>query len=144
MKKKYIALNIIIAVFAGALLYYAAAPDVKFVTALDKLLQIKRNVPPELMNNRILAFVINYVPDIMWSYALIFSVLYIFGSEASDIRKAFVVSAIFSVIVEMLQLTPVMKGTFDVFDILAELSAQIFAVFIMNIMKKRGKGYEKV
>ncbi|MGN0407363.1 MAG: hypothetical protein ACI4EJ_03820 [Bacteroides sp.] len=144
MKKKYMALNIIIPILAGALLYYMTAPDVEFVRALDAFLQIKKRMAPDMQDNCLITFVRNYVPDMLWAYALVFSVSYILGNNAADIWKTFLISAIFAAAMEMLQLTPFVKGTFDVFDMAAELAAQIFAVFIMNNMRKRGKSYEKI
>jgi len=46
------------------------------------------------------------------------------------------------VIIECLQLTNVFPGTFDIWDIVTELSAAICALFISNMIERR-KCYEE-
>jgi hypothetical protein len=49
----------------------------------------------------------------------------------------------FSSFMELLQLTPIVNGTFDVYDIMAELIAEVIAVFIIKLQLRRILHYEK-
>lgn len=67
-----------------------------------------------------------------WAYALIFSLYAALGNNAANLKKIFLVAFVFSAVMEFLQLTPLVKGTFDVFDILCETLAEGIAVFVIN------------
>ncbi|MBR5799981.1 MAG: hypothetical protein IKY23_07940 [Lachnospiraceae bacterium] len=74
----------------------------------------------------------NYLPDMLWGYALVFALFQIVGNNAADTKKVMVISFLFSAFMELLQLSSSVKGTFDVLDIGAMLVAEVFAVFIIN------------
>ena len=55
------------------------------------------------------------------------------------------IAFIFSAIMELLQITPVVQGTFDIWDIMVELIAELVAVFIIKIsfLEEVQEKYEK-
>lgn len=55
----------------------------------------------------------------------------------------FVIAGMFSTIMEVLQVTGCVKGTFDVMDIIVEIIAELMAVFIIKRHDMRRKSYEK-
>ena len=57
---------------------------------------------------------------------------FILDNNTASLFKIFVIAYVFSVIIEILQLTSFVKGTFDVFDLVVELIAEIAAVFIIK------------
>jgi hypothetical protein len=66
----------------------------------------------------------NYLPDILCGYALVFSLAFIFGNNAVQIEKIFIIAFSFSVAMKLLQLMPSVHGTFDVLDIVVEFLAE--------------------
>ncbi|MBQ8280038.1 MAG: hypothetical protein IJZ23_09385 [Roseburia sp.] len=90
------------------------------------------------MNNLMIRFVRNYFMDMLWGYALVFALFLIEGNNAAELKKIFIVAFAFSAIMEILQMTPIAKGTFDVCDIIAEFFAEVIAVFIIkNFLLRR-------
>ncbi len=79
-------------------------------------------------SNNILKFIRYYFLDMMWAYSLMFTLTYIL----SDSNTALIISVIFSITIELFQLSPLIKGTFDVYDILAEIITVIIAFFIIK------------
>jgi hypothetical protein len=74
----------------------------------------------------------------LWAYALVFSLFFIYDNNTSSIKKIFITAFSFSTIMEVLQITPVISGTFDVLDMVSECFAEIAAVFIIkNILYRR-------
>lgn len=70
--------------------------------------------------------------DMLWGYGLVFSVFFVLGNNKADIMKGFIIAFTFSVVMEVLQLTPACKGTFDMFDIIFMFFAEVIAVFIIR------------
>lgn len=68
----------------------------------------------------------------MWGYALIFALFYLLGNNTAMLVKIFFVAFLFSAAMEILQLTPIARGTFDICDIFVEFLAEIIAVFIIK------------
>lgn len=82
-------------------------------------------------NDFISSFIRNYVPDILWTLSF-YSLSTIFSKA---ITKKFVIfTAIYVIIIgvffEFLQFTGIVKGTFDVFDILVYIISTIIACLI--------------
>ena len=131
-KRAFIARNIIIPLLIGSILYYFMSPKTIFVEMIDKFTGriIGRNTIT--LHNGILRFIRFYFLDMCWAYALTFSFYAILGNNTAYLNKSFLLAAVFSAVMEMIQLTPVVKGTFDVLDILYEALAVGIAVFIIK------------
>ena len=135
MKKYIVYANISIPILAGSLLYYVTSPQVMFVQNIDRLLGVSLHVG---MEN---TFVV--MPDMLWAYALVFSLMLVTGNKTAYVWKMFVIAGMFSTIMEVLQVTGCVKGTFDVMDIIVEIIAELMAVFIIKRHDMRRKSYEK-
>lgn len=95
-----------------------------------------------------LRLVRNHLMDMLWGYALVFALFFLCDRNSckdahshekdvnktvtSDLRKIFAISGIFSAMLETCQLLPGVQGTFDLWDILLELLAELLAVFMIK------------
>ena len=129
MKKKFIYANISIPILAGSLLYYVTSPQVIFAQNIDRLLGVSLHVG---MENTFVVNLRSYMPDMLWAYALVFSLMLVTGNKTAYVWKMFVIAGMFSTIMEVLQVTGCVKGTFDVMDIIVEIIAELMAVFIIK------------
>ena len=134
MKKKsvFIALNIGIPLFIGAVLYYLMSPETIFVEVIDRMIgrEVHGSIIP--LHNGFFRFVRFYFLDMCWGYALIISLHTILSNNTTKLVRSFLLAVIFSASLEFLQMTPMAKGTFDVFDILCEVLAEGTAVCIIK------------
>ncbi len=141
MKKMFIYANISLPILAGSLLYYVTSPQVMFVQNIDRLLGVSLHVGTE---NTFVVNLRSYMPDMLWAYALVFSLMLVIGNKTADVWKMFVIAGMFSTIMEVLQVIGCVKGTFDVMDIIVEIIAELMAVFIIKRHDDmRRKSYEK-
>lgn len=125
-------INILAPILIGAAIYYVISPNVIFVQQLDSLLNRRIHINTTNFNLSIMRFVRNYLLDMLWGYALVFALFLFTGNNTAEIRKIFIIAVIFSAVMEILQLTSIAKGTFDVFDIIVEFLAEVTAVFIIK------------
>lgn len=130
MKNKFMYMNIAVSMILGSLIYYLISPEVIFVEKIDGMTDWKLHIGYE---NKAIKIIRSYVPDILWAYALMFSLVVITGNKTAGIWKMYVVAVLFSTIIELLQLTGAIKGTFDIADIIVELIAELIAVFIIKV-----------
>ena len=121
MKKYIVYANISIPILAGSLLYYVTSPQVIFVQNIDRLLGVSLHVGTE---NTFVVNLRSYMPDMLWAYALVFSLMLVTGNKTAYV-------------------TGCVKGTFDVMDIIVEIIAELMAVFIIKRHDMRRKSYEK-
>ena len=137
-------MNILVPVIIGAVIYYLVSPDVMFVKMADKLLFGGIHITTEAEYLPFIRIIRNFLPDMMWAYALTFTVFLVFCSERKGLLKSFIVSFVFSTIMETAQLLPFVAGTFDVMDIILETLALAVAVMVIYIKYfTGGKCYEK-
>lgn len=135
---KVIVLNMIVPIILGALIYYLMSPEVIFVKQIENFLEIKFRISDISMDNVFLRFVRNYFLDMLWGYALVFSLFLVNGNNTAELKRILVIAFVFSAIMEVLQITPFAKGTFDVYDVIVELLAEVMAVFIIkNFLLRR-------
>ena len=125
-------LNILIPVISGALYYYLFSPDIDFIIRIDAWFGINGVRLFFDHDGRLFRFVRNYLPDMLWAYSLFFSVYVIVGNKTAKLWKILLVTGVFSVLMEVMQLTPYVHGTFDFFDIVVELFAGLIAVFVIK------------
>ncbi len=124
-----ILLHIMIPLLSGALIYILTDPNVLFVRMLSR----QRDIPvlPVNSESTVFLFIRCYLLDILWAYALIFSLYFILDKDMG-LWKIFGIGFLFSTIMEVLQLTVVVPGTFDLWDILMEGVAELIAIFIIK------------
>ena len=104
-----------------------------------KKMFIYANISLPILAGSLLYYVTS--PQVM--YALVFSLMLVTGNKTAYVWKMFVIAGMFSTIMEVLQVTGCVKGTFDVMDIIVEIIAELMAVFIIKRHDMRRKSYEK-
>lgn len=139
LKTKVILWNIIIPIFLGAIIYYLISPEVIFVRRMDFLIGKGIHISDITAVNPAIRIMRNYLPDMLWGYALIFTLYYFLDNNTAYLLKTFLIASLFSAVMEFLQITPVVKGTFDWYDIIVELLAEVIAVFIIKKLLLRRK-----
>ena len=123
MKKEFILLNVIAPVLIGAILYYLFFPEAVFVRLIDNLLGSSYHIPVNV-DNILIKLIRFYFLDFLWAYALMSAVILIFKNDS----RVFVIILIFEIVLELIQLLPSIRGTFDVCDIGIEILASIFVI----------------
>ena len=119
-------------IILGAMLYYLLSPEVIFVKWIDDFSGTSFHISGIDTDNMLLGFIRNYFLDILWGYALVFALFLVRGNNTADLMKTFLIAFLFSSTMELLQITPVAKGTFDVWDIFVMFLAEAVAVFIIK------------
>ena len=82
-------------------------------------------------------FAKNYIPDCCWAFSLESCMALILYSSERMISSSLIISFVFLSAMETLQLTPLIPGTFDFFDIAIELVAIVLSGIIINLLRKR-------
>jgi len=137
-------MNILVPVIIGAVIYYLVSPDVIFVKKSDEILFGGIHVTKEVAYHPFIRMIRNFLPDMIWAYALTFTVFLIFCNEKKGLLISFIISAVFLILMETVQLLPFVAGTFDVMDIILEILALAVAVMVIYIKYfTGGKCYEK-
>lgn len=134
MKKEFILLNVIAPVLIGAILYYLFFPEAVFVRLIDNLLGSSYHIPVNV-DNILIKLIRFYLLDFLWAYALMSTVILIFKNDS----RVFVIILIFEIVLELIQLLPSIRGTFDVCDIGIEILASILAI---KLSRRRFKNEE--
>lgn len=134
----FLIINILAPILIGATIYYLISPDVIFVKQIDTFLGKGIHINHISSTFKLIKFIRNYILDMIWGYALIFSLFYILGNNTAELLKIFLIAFTFSAVMEFLQLTSITIGTFDVFDIIVEFLTEVTAVFIIKNYFLRG------
>lgn len=132
-KKLHSILNAVIPLIVGAMIYYFLSPDVKFVKFIDEIIGKGVHFPSLLEDYFVVKFIRFYLLDMLWGYALVFSLSLILGNNAAKRKMILLIAVAFSTVMELLQLTPLVGGTFDLADLLVEGLSEVLAVFIIKI-----------
>lgn len=137
-KEVFLIINILAPILIGATIYYLISPEVIFVKQIDAFLGKGVHINHISSNFRLIKFIRNYIPDMIWGYTLIFSLFFILGNNTAELLKILIIAFTFSAVMEFLQLTSITIGTFDVYDIFVEFLAEVTAVFIIKNYFLRG------
>ena len=120
--------NIIVPLILGAAIYLYWRPD----AYLSRLVFYLFHISHDRTAGRpagIYRFIRYYLCDIIWAYALVFSLALNFGKYS--LIKAYAAAAIFASVTEILQLLPLIPGSFDIVDIIVELTVCTITIFII-------------
>ena len=82
-------------------------------------------------------FIANWFCDFLWSYALVFALYLVLSPFKNNLIFSCVTSALLGLILELLQGTNILSGTFDWWDIIIEIVAVIIA--LLNLKKTNKK-----
>ena len=131
-KKAFCIFNIIFPLLVGAVIYWFTSTDVIFVEAVRSIWRMSIHTGIGNIGGGTVRLVRYYMSDILWAYALVFALYLAVGSNAARVKTAFVIAVVFSAVMEVIQFSPVIPGTFDVIDILVEATAEAIAALIIN------------
>lgn len=132
MKKKYLLLNCIVPLFLGGILYYLYSPEVYFVKGLDYIIGMQRQTITRQEMTPVMRVIRYWGADMLWSYALLFSLHFITDNKTVSTEKLFCIAALFTCATEVAQCIPGSSGTYDVCDIVVEWTALVIAVIIIK------------
>ena len=137
-KNSYIAFylpNIIIPLAVGLIIYTLLNPFSFISICIYRLL----NIPAPYVDDMPAVDIIrNYVCDMLWAYSLCFAVSMILGKNPLGISVSLIISLLFCSLTEALQIPQVIKGTFDIADIILESFSCVAAhlIIITNFRRK--------
>lgn len=134
--------HVAIPIFLGFAYYYLFCPDVIIIKKIDCMLKFGFHI--EIKNDNLIFNIIRcYLLDALWSYSLTHCLFIIIGNTSNAIKKSIVISVLMSVTLELLQLTHIIDGTFDIFDIFVEITAISIASITIIILIKGETQNEK-
>ena len=136
-KNRLYAANVIVPLLCGLFIYLTAAED----TLVSAFLPALRSLLPVIDYPSVIR---NFAADFLWAYALFFCLRLSLGDELCGRYGiyALLLAAAVALILECLQMTKILPGTFDMLDIITELTAAAVALLISNIIERR-KCYEE-
>ncbi len=117
-----------LSLLTGALCYYLFCPDVLFVRALDRVLPFSFHVAADSFPAAFKVFR-NYGLDFLWAAALS-SCSVLFAEKRKHLFGLTASIVIFESVIELMQRSPSIPGTFDICDLLIECGANIIVLFI--------------
>ena len=133
------AFNILIPLLAGLLVYRHFRPDAIVSRFLCDLLGPTAELPAYLPAS-LISFCRNYTCDILWAYSLAFSIALALQLDQTHSGWIILICVSFETVLEVIQMTGVSLGTFDILDIVFEALSTIAAVYnYKNIKKKKKK-----
>ena len=138
-KKNHLyALNSIIPLLCGLFIYMTIKEDTLISHWLSSLRPLMPIIDYPLM-------IRNFAADFLWAYSMFFCLRLTLGDGLSGRYNIIVLllTAAVAVIIECLQLTYVFSGTFDMLDIVTEISAAVCALFVSNMIERRNDRYEE-
>lgn len=138
----YTLINVGIPLAVGGLIYFLFVPTADISKWLYNTLGCFR---VETGIDLTGSFVTCYLADFLWAYALFNVVSVIQVNTVIDFAYVFIETILLVCIIETLQLTPLLNGTFDVFDIFVEVSGIMTAfivIIIVGEIRRRNDSYE--
>ena len=82
----------------------------------------------------------NHIPDMLWGQAMVSALFLLAGENATERKILFLTALLLSISLECLQLLPAVGGTFDLWDIAAEVFAETAAAFYLEKeLRRRSK-----
>lgn len=131
----FYALNVVVPVFVGALLYLLFRRD----SFLSETVYTYISVPEisvSAMPPWVITFLRNFASDVLWAYALLFSVSAVLRYSRKRLLASILICICFAIIIEALQKVGVFSGTFDVLDIVFEILAIGFGAIIIFLYEE--------
>lgn len=143
MKRKWfdIFINVAVPIMIGAVLYYLFCPDIAFVQRIDDWAGtgLHLSVVSDCFVYRIIR---NYLFDFLWAYSLMSGAVLLCSTDSFNRRPVVLAVVVFEILMELSQLSPDIKGTCDIFDLIAEGVANVLV--IKNFQEEIGMKKSKV
>lgn len=131
----FYALNIIIPIILGFAFYIYFTPYALISRLFFMIFGIEHGIVFRF-HGYVGQFLANYAADMLWAYALAFSVSALFRNHIEGFNLSAVVCISFEVMIELLQYANVFYGSFDWLDITFEALMSLVALFIIEKYKK--------
>lgn len=134
-------INIIIPIVLGTIVYILFREDTYISIIFMKIMKevgIEIALPHNL-DNPIADFARNHLCDILWAYALTFTVVLAGDFQKKQMIIPFIISAVFGISMELLQKFDIITGTFDYWDIVFQVIASVCAIIIILLHFRRRK-----
>lgn len=134
----FYALNISMSLVIGLIVYVCFRPDTYVSQVVYDVLGISPDVvlSATWLPTWLLLFVRNFLADIIWAYALTFTVCYILWDQSKSMLPIFGIVATFEICIEVSQKLGIMPGTFDWWDIFLEICITAFVMLLIKILSK--------
>ena len=129
-KNLFIFLNVAIPLFIGLLIYLLCYQNTYINSFFQTILDCQ--LPRFYSSSYFYKFLTGWACDILWAYSLTFALLFCFNDFKRNLIISLILSASLSFLIEILQLLNVINGTFDIFDIILEFTANFVAVIIFS------------
>ena len=132
-------LNIIISLVIGLTVYVCYRPDTFVSNVVYKMFGTRPDVEmyTSMLPQWLTIFIQNYLADILWAYALTFTVSYIWLDQSGSALQVFGIVAVFEFFMEFSQKIDIMPGTFDWMDIVLEICiTALLMPFIKTLCKE--------
>ncbi len=131
-------LNILTPIICGVAIYLLLGKETYVSRMIFRFLNLRVYSSESILSNNMMLLIRNYACDFLWAYALMFATICVYGKKNSELRKAFVIVVAFEIFIELLQKISLIKGTFDIWDIVIEIFASIIATIIIHDYLRRG------
>lgn len=125
MKKALLYFGAVVPIIIGAAVYFICRPDtyvshflMRFIGGGINHLNVSQK------------FITCNLCDALWSFSLTVT-LYIVTEKP---LASFVISAVFSTLIECSQLVPALPGTFDFYDVIFQIAAHVVAIIFIIIV----------
>lgn len=133
-RRRFYWINILIPLLFGITVYFHWRPDAYVSKVIFGFFHLSY-IPDWGKPVGIQRFIRYYLCDICWAYALTFSLAFYLGKHF--LIWAYIISMIFSSLIEVLQLFRQTPGSFDFLDIIAELSVCTITILIIKYYEWR-------
>ena len=132
--------TIIIPLIVGGILYYLLCPEVIFVKIIEQYMNLNIHIQYSENKNTLSMLFRNYFFDYIWAYTF-FQTLYLINSKGT---KAHLINCIISItlgsVLEVFQFMRIVYGTFDIWDIVVEMTGVLSAfIIIKNFWRKQNE-----
>lgn len=130
-KKLLYAVNAILPLLLGLIVYVCDRPDSYISILVYSLTGFRSSIRffPTIIDN--------HFPDFVWAYSLMFVVNSVTGIYKKNLKLSYVISILFAVILELIQLFQHNMFTFDVIDIVVEIVAISLASLVIKVIERK-------
>ncbi|MBR6506586.1 MAG: hypothetical protein IKT37_03170 [Clostridia bacterium] len=129
----FAALNILVPLIIGLAVYFAVQKSTYLERVFAAMFAV--DFKPLVWSGWTYTFTVCWLCDVLWSYSLVFSLWVSLYSRKNAVLLSVVLALFAGVAFELLQLFGQVGGTFDVFDIIMELTAAILAAVVIKRRK---------
>lgn len=135
---------VLIPLFVGAVIYLIFDPHTIISARVYPLLpdRFLSGISVAWKSRSVFRFCRNYLCDFCWAFSLESSVILLLGCTRRGLFRSVGISFLLSFLLEIMQKTELISGTFDPADTLVEAAAILMAGFIQYYLG--GKGNEKM